>query len=105
MKVALQLILPAMNELLEKSLPPETEKEIIKIIESVPGITDPHNLYTRRIGNDYAIEIHVHTYACTPLWKAHELTKEIERKLRDKYGESTHINLHLEPIKEEIPAE
>ena len=32
--------------------------------------------------------------------RAHELTKEIESKLRLKFGPATHIVLHVEPIKE-----
>ena len=31
--------------------------------------------------------------------RAHDLTKEIEQNLRDKFGQATHIALHVEPIK------
>ena len=33
--------------------------------------------------------------------RAHELTKEIEARLRKRFGHATHIVLHVEPIKEE----
>ena len=55
-KVSIQLLIPCLNDLLERSLPEETEKEIITIINEDPQIKDPHNLRTRRIGNDFAIE-------------------------------------------------
>lgn len=98
-KVALQLLMPAINDLLEKSLAKETEDEIISVIQRVDGIKDPHNLRTRRIGNDYAIEIHVRVNGETTVRQAHELTLEIENKLREKYGSNTHVVIHVEPVK------
>lgn len=58
-KVSIQLLIPCLNDLLERSLPEEIEKEIITIISEDSQIKDPHNLRTRRIGNDFAIEIHI----------------------------------------------
>lgn len=98
-KVSFQLIMPAINDLLEKSLPDETEDEITAIIGSVDGIKDPHNLRTRRIGNDYAIEIHVRVEGRTSVSEAHLLTLEIEKRLRDRYGANTHVSVHVEPLK------
>ena len=99
-KVALQLVVPAINDLLEKSLPKEVEDEILVLINETPGVKNPHNLYTRRIGNDFAIEVHIRVDGRTTVSEAHELTLEIEEKLRDKFGRATHITLHVEPIKE-----
>lgn len=99
MKVSIQLILPAINDLLEKSLSPAIEDEILSIILETPGVKNPHNLYTRRIGNDYAIEVHIRMDGNTTVCRAHELTQDIEKKLRAKFGPRTHIMLHVEPIK------
>lgn len=98
-KVSLELIMPAINDLLEKSLPDETETEIVSIIRNVNEIKDPHNLRTRRIGNDYAIEIHVRVDGSVSVSHAHELTLEVEKRLREQYGENTHIAVHVEPLK------
>lgn len=98
-KVALQLIIPALNDLLEKSLPKEVEDEIFALINATPGVKNPHNLYTRRIGNDFAIEVHIRVDGRTTVSEAHELTLDIENKLREKFGPATHITLHVEPIK------
>lgn len=98
-RVSLKLILPAINDLLEKSLPPEVEDEILAIIEETHGVKNPHNLCTRRIGNDFAIEVHIRVDGKTTVARAHELTRNIENKLRNKFGPATHIMLHVEPIK------
>ena len=98
-KVALQLVIPAINDLLEKSLPKEMEDEILSIIRQTPGVGSPHNLRTRHIGNNIAIEAHIRVDGEMTVRSAHELTREIERHLRQKYGEETHIALHVEPKK------
>ena len=99
MKVSVKLMAPSMNDLLEKSLPDEIQDEIMKIIESVPGIYDPHNLRTRRIGNDFAIEIHVRMQPELTVKESHSIACLVENKLRQKYGNNTHVAVHIEPLK------
>lgn len=98
-KVSLQLVVPAINDLLEKSLPKEIEDEILAVMSENPEVKNPHNLRTRRIGNDFAIEAHIRVDGRISVEHAHRLTREIEVKLRDKFGPDTHIALHVEPLK------
>ena len=98
-KVALGLLLPAVNELMEKSLPESIESDILSMVKAVPGVYDPHNLRTRCIGNNYAIEVHVRVDGAMQVGDAHEITKTIESRLRECYGEDTHVNIHVKPIK------
>ena len=109
MKVSIQLLIPCLDELLEKSLPDDVEKEIESIVTSFDGVKQPHNLRTRRIGNHYAIEIHIRMDGNISLCEAHHTATQIENKLKDQYGQDTHIGIHVEPIKsipktEDIPA-
>lgn len=99
MQVAVKLLIPCVEELLEKSLPESVEKEIEEIVLSFDGVTEPHHLRTRRIGNNYAIEIHVRMNGAIPLYKAHETATAIEVKLKDRFGEDTHVGIHVEPLK------
>lgn len=99
MKVALQLLKPCVDELLERSLPPEIENQILTIILSFPTVSAPHHLRTRRIGNHLAIEVHIRMDGNTPLVEAHALASQIERRLKDEFGEATHIGIHMEPLK------
>lgn len=99
MKVAVQLLLPCVDELLEKSLPDDVEKEIEQVLLSFPGVSEPHHLRTRRIGSYCAIEVHVRMDGSIALEEAHAVTTAIERKLREMFGEGTLINIHVEPRK------
>ena len=65
-KVSLQLVIPSINELLEKSLPSSIEDEIIRIITESPEVKDPHNLRTRQIGNNIAIGLRLYNTVLKP---------------------------------------
>lgn len=99
MKVSVQLLKPCVDELTEKSLPDEIEKEICLITENTPGVSAIHNLRTRRIGNHYAIEMHVRMDGHLTLYEAHAKASVIENKLKEKYGSETHVGIHVEPVK------
>lgn len=98
-KTAFDVIKPSADELLEKSLPPETEKEIRDILNSVPGIEGVHKLKTRKIGNQIAIEVHTNMDGKMPLEEAHRLASKAEYKLKKRYGTKTHVGIHMEPTK------
>lgn len=98
-KVAIQLFVPSMEELLEKSLPADEERFIVETILQQPGVSDPHNLRTRHIGNYSAIEVHFRMDGSTSLNEAHRAMREIEDRLRQKFGNRTFITTHVEPLK------
>jgi len=98
-KVSYDLIIPSLNELLERSLPKEQEDEIECIVMNDNRLSDLHNLKTRRIGASIAIEFHVRVHGEMTVNESHEITKQIEQKLRTQYGDSTQVIIHIEPIK------
>ena len=97
--VAWKILRPSMGELTDESLPADVEKEMLDIIASCPGVTEPHHLRTRRIGNRVAIEAHIRLDGAMTLSEAHERTTEIERKLKERFGPEALITLHMEPTK------
>lgn len=98
-KVAIDLIKPCVDELLERSLPTETEKQILGIIASFPEVSSPHHLRTRRIGNHIAIEVHLRMDGQTTLENAHAIATAVEKRLKEEFGADTHIGIHMEPVK------
>ena len=98
-KVAWDLLGPSIGELTEQSLPDDTEKEIINLVESVGGVSEPHNLRTRRIGTHIAAEIHIRLDGKMPLSEAHDKASTIERLFQDRFGKDSHIIIHMEPQK------
>ena len=96
---ALRLSYGAIAEFLEQSLPEEEEQEIRAIVASDPDVSELHHLCTRRLGSRVAIEMHIRMPRETPLFIAHKHASAIEQQLKLRFGEQTHINIHLEPTK------
>ena len=96
-KVAIFLLRDGIGDLMEQSLPDEVEAEILQLAASVDGVCNPHSLCTRRIGNHYAIELHILMDGNITLCEAHDKASEVEDLLRQHYGNETHIAVHVEP--------
>ena len=96
---AYRLLRQASGELLEESLPKETEDKIEEIVYRDSLVSDIHNLHTRRIGSIIAIEMHLRLPGAISLEESHRHATAIERALRDEFGSGTHIMLHIEPVK------
>ena len=96
---AYRLLRQASGELLEESLPKETEDKIEEIVYRDSLVSDIHNLHTRRIGSIIAIEMHLRLPGDISLEESHRHATAIERALRDEFGKGTHIMLHIEPVK------
>ena len=95
--VAGKLAKTGLDELLEKSLPHEEEAKILALITADPAVSSPHNLRTRRVGQNISIEAHIRVYGGMTVAASHHLTVEIERRLREAYGEGTMVSIHVEP--------
>lgn len=98
-KIAFDLLRTGLGELLERSLPDEVEAEILRLVAADGEIREPHNLRTRRIGASIAIEVHVRVDGAMTVAHSHDLTVDIERRLRARFGAGTMIAVHVEPLK------
>lgn len=96
-KVSFKILMPAVNELLESSLHPEEIEYIKKIIEASPHIQNYHHLRTRRIGPKVAVEVHFVFEKTMSILEAHSLATEVEKGVKERFGDSTIITTHLEP--------
>ena len=96
-KVAVDLLRNGIGDLMEQSLPDAVEEEMLRIVGALPGVVNPHDLRTRRIGNHYAIELHILMDGDITLREAHNKASEVEDLLRARYGKETHVAVHVEP--------
>ena len=86
LKVSVDLLRNGVGDLMEQSLPDAIENEILQLAASVPGVAEPHDLRTRRLGNHYAIELHILMDGDITLREAHNKADEVEAILRQHYG-------------------
>lgn len=97
---AVKLVHQSLGDLLEASLPDEVEQQIGRLALQEPGVSELHNLRTRRIGDHIAVEMHLRMPGQTTLYAAHNSATHIEQRLKAEFGAATHVIIHLEPLKD-----
>ncbi|MDO9508918.1 MAG: cation diffusion facilitator family transporter [Thermovirgaceae bacterium] len=102
-KVALPITIQGVSELLEESLDPEQEQEIMEAILNVSGVEGAHHLRTRRIGANVAVEVHILVNRDLRISDAHDISTVAEDAVRVIHGEESFISVHVEPRAENIP--
>lgn len=87
---------PAVEELLEVSLPQEEQEKITSIVNGTPGVKAFHNLRTRRNGSLRVVDIHIKVDGDLSVNESHDITRAIEHGLSEALGEVM-TNIHVEP--------
>jgi cation diffusion facilitator family transporter len=89
---------PAVEELLEVSLPQDEQDKIAAIVNGTPGVKAFHNLRTRRNGNLRVVDLHIKVDGELSVNRSHDITREIEQRLGETLGEVM-TNIHVEPFR------
>ena len=100
-KVAVQIFMPAMNELLETSLDREDMEWIKDVLRQENGVIGFHEVRARKLGNKSAIEFHIMVDPMMNITEAHDISTEIEERLKIKFGENSIVTVHMEPYSKE----
>ncbi|MDD3875222.1 MAG: cation diffusion facilitator family transporter [Bacteroidales bacterium] len=95
--LAFKLIRDSLKELIETSLPIDIQTEILSIAENVEGVIKPHNLKTRNVGNQIAIDMHIYVEDHLNIVEAHDISRDVESSLKERFGEESFISVHVEP--------
>lgn len=100
--MAVRMMIPALAELTEASLPEETEMKILSIARSVDGVNDIHDLKTRQCGHYCIADFHLVVDPQMRILEAHDITVRIEERLRETFGNEMQINIHIEPSEDSL---
>ena len=95
---AIQIALPSVNELLERSLPPDQVRKAAETIASVHGVKTYHRLRTRRNGHSVIIDSHIKVDPDINVAEGHRIDTEVEKALRSVFGTDIITNIHVEPF-------
>lgn len=97
--VAIKMAKAPIEELMEKSLDEETEKEICNVILATEGVQNMHNLKTRRNGQSKIIDCHIRVKRTISIVEAHDIATNVEKNLKHKFGNEIQTSIHIEPEK------
>ncbi|MHC1755679.1 MAG: cation diffusion facilitator family transporter [Methanosarcina sp.] len=96
-KVAFEISYKNLNELLEASLDSATYRSIEEILMSTDGVLGFHELKTRKIGNAMAADVHIEVDRELNIVDAHEISTQVEDRLKEVCGKNGHFSIHVEP--------
>jgi ferrous-iron efflux pump FieF len=94
---ALRIGFDAVQLLMDRELPEEERRQILALAASVPGVLGVHGLRTRRSGQSLIIQLHLALDDTMPLLAAHQVTLDVEARIRDLYPDSD-ITIHQDPV-------
>ena len=93
---AVRLARLSLFQLMDHELPDDEREKIREIAQSHPDVVAAHDLRTRVAGPTSFIQIHVEMDGSMSLLRAHEISDEVEAKLRAAYP-NVEVIIHQDP--------
>ncbi len=101
---AARIVRTALSQLMDREFP-DTEREQIKaIVLAHPDVHDCHDLRTRRSGIDAFIQLHIEMDGALTLLRAHEISDDVEARIRAAFP-NAEVIIHADPegVEEAMP--
>lgn len=99
-KEAIELTKNGFDELIDKRLSDEEEREIKNIIEKYNNqFIDYHKLKTRKSGNLKHIDFHITVESSTTVKEVHEVIGNIKKEM-NKISKNSRVTIHVDPRKD-----
>ena len=93
---AWRILHTALDMLMDRELPTTDRQLIQNIVMSHADVRDLHELRTRRSGQDVFIQLHLELDADITLMKAHIISDDVERQVRDAF-KGAEVFIHQDP--------
>lgn len=96
-KTAYGIMWRAIDELLDRSLPPVSKDDIEHLIRTYhPAIVSFHNFRSRRVGEQIFMDFHIEIRGEENFRKAHDMTENLIQRIKEHYP-SADITVHYDP--------
>jgi len=102
LKLGLENIWTSLLILMDANLDSELQKQVEQLTQNIYGVHEVHDVKIRQAGPFRMIELKFTANPSLTLFKAHELTDEVERKIITKYEHVETVFVHVEPSTEEM---
>lgn len=105
MKVAFDIFMQTNRELMDGMKNPEVYKKIFNAIEAVKGVTNPHRVRMRQLGNMYVMDIDIEVDGSLTVHEAHEIAHRVEEKVKEDIDNIYDMMIHVEPLGDDASSE
>jgi cation diffusion facilitator family transporter len=93
-----RLLIPAVNDLMDRMPDAQTMAEIERAATSVDGVRATEKLRVRKLGIDYFVDLHVQADPTLSLHDAHVLSGKVKGAIRAAVPAVKEVLIHMEPF-------
>ena len=101
LKVAFDLTVSALNQLVDKAAPPEVVKHLKELIEAEEGVIRMDDLKTRQHGAKLYVDVEISVAEALSLTKAHDIAERLHDKIESDNNAVKHCMIHVNPAESE----
>ncbi len=97
LKVAVDIFREAMDKMVDKACPEETEEQIKKAVSSVEGVEGIDVLRTRLFGSRTYVDLEIAADGNKTLWETHSIAENVHSKIEKEFPDVKHCMVHVNP--------
>jgi len=93
-----KLLLPALDDLMDKTAAPQIIAEIKKIAEGVAGVARVEKCFVRKSGWQLLVDMHVEVDPQMTVLRSHEIAHGVKDAVQKKFPTVHDVLVHIEPL-------
>jgi cation diffusion facilitator family transporter len=97
MFTAVRIFFQSNRDLMDGMADPEMYKKVFKLVTSIKGVYNPHRARIRKTGNKFIIDIDIEVDGSKTVVEAHDISREVEEKIRKGIENVYDVIVHIEP--------
>jgi divalent metal cation (Fe/Co/Zn/Cd) transporter len=77
--------------------PTELEPKLMEIAREIPGVLDCHDIEAHQAAENVFVRCHCTLLPALPIGRVHDITEELEFRIRKAFPQILRVNIHAEP--------
>ena len=94
-----RLLIPAFNELMDRSPDRKLIEKIRAVAGTIPGVGDVEKCYVRKMGYQFFVDMHIEVDPQMTVENSHRIGHEVKDKVRAEIPSVRDVLIHIEPVK------
>ena len=100
LKAAYEILISAVDKMVDKAVDEETMEQIRSIILEEPGVLAIDDIKTRKFGSGFYVDIEIAADGSQTLTEAHDIAEAVHDRLEEEMSDIMHVMVHVNPVHE-----
>ncbi len=97
LQAAARIAFPSLRQLVDTAPPRRLRQAVLDKARAAPGVDAVHELRTRYVGPDLAMDLHVEVDPNLTVREGHDIAERVSEMLQAEFSEIVDVVVHLEP--------